>query len=116
MSYNVTVGPSTSTTVKFGIPAEYAGKTCTTVFALPAHGTMETSDYSLSGPGSLTVDGGAHGGSTFTPTENSKKTIETGPCPAGQTVTFVLSSKDGLSMNLFEDYNPCPVGIYVTAH
>ncbi|KAL9082384.1 MAG: hypothetical protein Q9159_006456 [Coniocarpon cinnabarinum] len=107
--YNITVGPSISTNVKFGIPAGYAGKTCSTVFALPDHGTMETSEYAEGGSGAIALTGGAGISSTFMPSPNSKTVVESCACKAGETVAYTLASTGTYNLNLFEDYNPCPI-------
>ena len=52
-SYFGEVSSTTSTIFNFDIPAEYAGKQCTLVFMFPEKKDLTTSDYTMSGSGSL---------------------------------------------------------------
>lgn len=35
-------------------------------------------------------------------------------CPAGQRVAVEISSTEGLALHWFQDYNPSPIGLYIT--
>ena len=41
--------------------------------------------------------------------------VEPVPCPAGTSESFVLKSTGGVDLEYFEDYNPCPLGLFVVA-
>jgi len=41
--------------------------------------------------------------------------VATGDCKAGTTQSIELSSKGGLSLHFFEDYNPSPLGLFMTS-
>ncbi|THZ78727.1 hypothetical protein D6C84_08134 [Aureobasidium pullulans] len=114
--YNITVKRDTKTDVVFDIPQVDAGKTCNTYFTLPNRSDLETSDYSLS-----LVDGAKinviKDGKTitsFTPQPNNAYLIESGKCAAGQSVAYTFSTGDSIELNLFSDYNPCPLGAFIT--
>ncbi|KAI9665174.1 MAG: hypothetical protein M1831_002184 [Alyxoria varia] len=128
-SYHGYVSPTSTTILTFDIPPSLSGRTCHAYFALPKHGQMETSEFTLSGSGSfefaeLAGPALAHGlkpadipaterhlGS-WTPTEGSVHEVASGMCNAGGRVTFSMASK-GLNFSWFQDYNPCPIGLYI---
>jgi len=40
--------------------------------------------------------------------------ISTFSCPGGQTVAFEMKNSGSTDLNFFEDYNPSPLGLYIT--
>ncbi|CAK4029768.1 glycoside hydrolase family 17 [Lecanosticta acicola] len=131
-SYNGTITPTESTIFNFDIPASYAGKTCSLVFLFPNQKDLQTSAYSFNGKGGLKIEelsGPADAGTTYA---NAPKaagvtasitslvpgnsyTVFSHACGAGQRVAFEFESTGGLELNFFEDYNPSPLGAYITA-
>ena len=130
-SYNGTISPSTSSIFNFDIPASDSGKTCTLVFLLPTQNKLTTSAFSLSGTGGFDVallkspatvqttynsvpaiakDLG--GPSSVTP--GSEYVIASGSCPAGSRLGYQVSATGSLNLNYFQDYNPSPIGFYIT--
>lgn len=130
-SYNGTISSTVSTIFNFDIPASDAGKTCSLVFLLPQKSQLETSDYTFNGQGGLKITGLSSPATEQTtyssvPAANSltgsipsvsagnSYVVLTESCPAGQRVGFEFSSTGGLELNFFEDYNPSPLGVYIT--
>ncbi|KAK3647662.1 hypothetical protein LTR56_007891 [Elasticomyces elasticus] len=129
-SLNGYASPNVSSLFNFEIPASDAGKMCTLKFILPAEGTMETSSYELSGSGHFNfaaLKGSANKDMTYGSAPAVKKymksiamvpgnayTIDEFKCPAGEQVAFSMSSTGSASLIYFQDFNPCPVGLYIT--
>lgn len=44
----------------------------------------------------------------------SSYNIATFPCPANSAVSFELKSVGGTALTYFQDYNPSPIGLYIT--
>ena len=77
---------------------------------------METAEYAMTGEGALVISGGGVEDETeLTTDESSKSTIETYPCVPGSQIQYTLDSKDDLSLDFFEDFNPCPLGLFIVA-
>ena len=130
-SYNGTFSSSVSTIFNFDIPPSDAGKTCTLVFLLPDLKELETSSYTLTGSGGIDVKGlqgpadqsttynNAPAGSSDCGSVNgvapgNSYTIASGPCASGQRIAYEVSATGGLDLNYFQDYNPSPLGMYIT--
>ncbi|RQM05652.1 hypothetical protein DH86_00003451 [Scytalidium sp. 3C] len=129
-SYNGIISSNTSTIFNFDIPQTYSGKTCSLIFLLPQKSQLETSSYTYSGSGSIDfaqLSGPATQSTTwnnapkvsndfgtFTITQGSSTLVKSFQCPAGQTVTYELSAKGDTDLNYFQDWNPSPIGLYVT--
>ncbi|KAM0705646.1 hypothetical protein Q7P35_007006 [Cladosporium inversicolor] len=130
-SYNGQINSTTSTIFNFDIPQDYKGKQCSIVFLFPNKKDLETSSYEFGGSGSLDVTELSTGASQKTSWSNAPSVkkdlgsialqpgnsyvVATGDCQAGTTQSIELSSKGGLSLNFFEDYNPSPSGLYITS-
>ena len=41
-------------------------------------------------------------------------TISSGPCAAGQRVGYEVSATGSLALDYFQDFNPSPIGLYIT--
>lgn len=130
-SFNGTFSSTVSSIFNFDIPASDAGKTCTLVFLLPTQGELTTSAFSLSGSGGLdvallsspateqtsydtvpSIDKDYGGPSSVTP--GNEYVIASHPCPSGQRIGVEVSATGTLDLNYFQDYNPSPIGLYIT--
>ena len=131
-SYNGTISSAVSSIFNFDIPASDTDKLCTLVFFLPTQGELTTSAFSLSGSGGFDVarlSSPATQSTTFnnkpsvakdlggpsSVTPGNEYVIASGPCYAGQTVAYEISATGGLELNYFQDYNPYPIGLFITA-
>ncbi|KAH0010052.1 hypothetical protein KCU80_g21278, partial [Aureobasidium melanogenum] len=112
--YNITVNKDTKTDVGFDVPQGDAGKTCSTYFSLPKASDLATSGYSLSGSGMINVSKDGKVIYSFAPQPGNAYMIESGACAAGKFVTYTFSTTDSVDVNLFNDYNPCALGAFVT--
>ncbi|KAH0109948.1 hypothetical protein KCU60_g6578, partial [Aureobasidium melanogenum] len=112
--YNVTINKDTKTDVGFDIPQGDSGKTCSTYFSLPKASDLATSGYSLSGTGMINVSKDGKVIYSFAPQPGNAYLIESGACAAGKFVTYTFSTADSVDVNLFNDYNPCALGAFVT--
>ncbi|KAI0864844.1 ubiquitin 3 binding protein But2 C-terminal domain-containing protein [Xylaria cubensis] len=122
-----------STAFNFDIPQSDSGKTCNLVFYFPTQSQLETSSYTFSGSGAVEfgrlsspVTKGtsysnlpniaqSYGQKSVTP--GSGHTISSFACPAGQIVAFEMKAAKGdasTSFRYFQDWNPCPIGLYIT--
>jgi hypothetical protein len=113
------------------MPQDYKGKQCSLIFLFPNKKDLETSSYDFSGSGSLDFTALSTAASQKTSWSNAPAVkmdlgsiaiqpgnsyvVATGDCQAGTTQSIELSSKGGLSLNFFEDYNPSPLGLYITS-
>ncbi|KAF2088791.1 hypothetical protein K490DRAFT_72501 [Saccharata proteae CBS 121410] len=133
-SYNGLINPTVSSIFNFDIPSIDARRrgthTCSLIFMFPEQTQLVTSSFSLTGPG--TVDfallqdpaseettwdsapavGTDYGSTTVQP--GSSYTVATFPCPAGQRVGVEMNSGNGTVLEWFQDWNECPIGLYVT--
>lgn len=129
--YNGTFSSTVSTLYSFDIPPSDAGKTCSLVFLLPNLQDLQTSSYTLSGSGGIDVKGlqsPADEGTTYNNipatsgevgsvpnvASGNSYTIASGPCASGQRIGYEVSATGGLDLNYFQDYNPSPLGLYIT--
>ncbi|KAI7204993.1 hypothetical protein D0869_00276 [Hortaea werneckii] len=129
-SYNGQINGTTSSVYNFDIPQSYEGQTCSLVFLFPKKSDLETSDFTFNGEGSISVDhlssaamqsttynscpkSAEHAGD-FSPMPGNSYVVSTGDCAAGTTQSYELSASGGLSLEYFQDYNPSPIGLYIT--
>jgi hypothetical protein len=130
--YNPDFSPSKSTIFTFDVPASYAGKQCSLVFLFPKKSDLQTSDFTTSGSGGLSFDllkspaplsvsyatcpaVMSHLGDVPSAMPGNSYTVNSYACPAGTTQSVLVSSTGGLSLNFFEDWNPSPIGVFITA-
>jgi hypothetical protein len=129
-SYNAYVSDVKSTIFDFHIPESYQGKTCSLFFMLPNHEDLETSNYSLSGQGSVHFDALFKTATTETTYANQPSKalhlndfplaagttywVADHPCPGGESVAFEMSGS-GVDLEYFQDWNPSPIGLYIRA-
>lgn len=129
-SYFGELSPSQSSIFNFDIPSADKGKTCSLVFMLPRQSELQTSSYSMTGDGRLrftALAGAASTGTTYgnkpakkhdikevTVSPGNGYVLSTFACPAGQQVTVEVSSVHDAKLKYFQDYNPAPIGLYIT--
>lgn len=120
----------------FDIPANTTTCHCTLEFLFPNQNQLTTSHFDFSGPGTFTFDADVPGPNSYAvdgmtcynnaPPRGAKATatktitmqpgnaytIFSGPCVPGRGSVTV----SGLDSNFtwFEDWNPCPLGLYAT--
>ncbi|EFZ02346.1 UBA3-binding But2 family protein [Metarhizium robertsii] len=124
------VTSSISSIFNFDIPAADAGKTCTLVFLFPRQDQLTTSSFTFSGDGKIDfslLNSPATQGTTWnnqpgkktdygitTVAPGNSYTIASFPCPAGQAIGFEMSDCGNTNFRYFQDYNPSPIGLYIT--
>ncbi|CZT20316.1 related to GPI anchored cell wall protein [Ramularia collo-cygni] len=129
--YNATISPEKCTIFNFDIPSSYSGKKCSAVFLFPEQSQLQTSAYTFSGSGELVfseLSKPADQKTTFNNVPSKKGdlasiaikpgnsyTVSSGSCAAGTTQSIEVCSAKGLSLEFFEDYNPSPLGLYITS-
>ncbi|OJD36808.1 gpi anchored cell wall protein [Diplodia corticola] len=123
-----TVSNSTKSYFNFDIPSEYEGKTCTVKFLFPQQEQLETSSFELKGSGKVMVG--------WTKEVSNSTSFKIAPkCPKQVTGTFspghsyqlgeaecepgvmgfVIQGASDTYFRWFQDFNPCPIGLYLTA-
>ncbi|KAI5254100.1 hypothetical protein E4T42_02607 [Aureobasidium subglaciale] len=128
--YNGTVSGSVSSLFNFDIPTSDNGKTCSLVFLFPQKQNLETSSFAFSGTGGIDfamLKGPASSSTTYNNrpgvgtgygvtkvAPGNSYTIATFPCPGGSAIGFDLSTSDDTMLSYFQDYNPSPIGLYIT--
>lgn len=130
-SYFGEVSSTISSIFNFDIPESYAGQTCSLIFLFPLQSQLQTSSFTFSGSGgidfselngvatSATSYSNAPGvatdyGTTIVAPGNSY-TIATFPCPAWTTISFEMKAVGDTCLTYFQDYNPSPIGLYITS-
>lgn len=129
-SYNAYANGQNSTVFNFDIPQSDEGKTCSLVFLFPKKEDLETTDYTFNGQGSLEfaqLSGAVDESTTYsscpskqqdlgsvTPQPGGSYVVQSGPCAAGTTETVQMTAGGGLELEFFEDWNPSPLGLFIT--
>lgn len=129
--YNATISQTKSTIFNFDIPSSYSGKQCSLIFLFPQQSQLETSGFTQSGSGGLTftklnniasqsttygnVGQGQQIGSISSVSPGNSYVVSTGACAAGQTESIEVSSTNGYELEFFEDWNPSPIGVFITS-
>jgi hypothetical protein len=130
-SYFGTISSNTSTLFNFDIPSSYSGKVCSLIFLLPLQSELETSSYTFSGSGGVEIEQ-LSSKATLTTTwdtspsiesdlgefmliEGSSTLVQTFGCPAGETVTYEMLATGDTYLYYFQDWNPSPLGLYITS-
>ena len=130
-SFNGEVTADISSIFNFDIPESYSGEQCTLVFLFPEQSQLVTSSFTFSGSGAIdfaelsspatastsyaNMPSVAKDLGTVTVAPGNSYSIATFSCPAGQTIAFELSAVGTTSLTYFQDYNPSPIGLYITA-
>ncbi|OQD81038.1 hypothetical protein PENANT_c030G04659 [Penicillium antarcticum] len=128
--FNGTVTSSISSIFNFDIPQSDSGKTCSLVFLFPELKDLETSSYSFSGDGKIdfaklikpadtkTTFNNApsveHDLGDITISPGNSYVVSTFSCPAGEAVAYEMKNAGSTDLNYFQDYNPSPLGLYIT--
>ncbi|CAG8053887.1 unnamed protein product [Penicillium olsonii] len=129
-SFNGTVSSTVSSAFNFDIPSSDSGKTCSLVFLFPKRDELETSSFSFSGNGqidfaqlSAPVDESTSFSSLpsvskdfgdMTVSPGNSYVVSTFACPAGETVAFEMKGSGSTDLNFFQDWNPSPLGLFIT--
>lgn len=130
--YNAYIGGGNSTIFNFDIPSSYSGKQCSVIFLFPQQSQLETSSFTQSGSGGLTFEqlssaagldvtyNSAPKGQTqldqiSSVTPGNSYLVSTGSCQAGTTESIEVSSTGDFSLEFFEDWNPSPIGLFITS-
>ncbi|KAL2818805.1 ubiquitin 3 binding protein But2 C-terminal domain-containing protein [Aspergillus cavernicola] len=127
---NGSVTSTVSTIFNFDIPATDAGKTCNLIFLFPRQEDLETSAYSFNGDGSVqfgALESPATQSTTynnapavsqdygeFTLSPGNSYPIASFDCPAGEKVGYEMTNAGSTDLEYFQDYNPSPLGLYIT--
>jgi hypothetical protein len=129
-SYFGEVSSTISSIFNFDIPASDAGKTCSLIFLFPLQSQLQTSSFTFSGNGGIdfselngiattatsysNAPGVAMDYGTTVVAPGNAYTIATFSCPAGKTVSFEMKAVGNTCLTYFQDYNPKPIGLYIT--
>ncbi|KAI9657308.1 MAG: hypothetical protein M1821_002988 [Bathelium mastoideum] len=133
--YSPKVSPNDFCTIfNLHIPPWAHHKACTLEFLFPRREQLETSSFTYNGPGHFTFTGfpegtGARAHTTWNTRPRNGRTaprvlepgnaytIYSGSCDVGRGQTLEVSGmmcSNDTSFQYFQDFNPCPIGIYVT--
>jgi hypothetical protein len=127
-SYFGEISSTISSIFNFDIPAADTGKTCSLVFLFPNQADLVTSSFTGTGGAiDFSLLGGVatqttsfsnapvvatdYGVTTVAP--GNSYSIATFPCPGNTAISFELKSAGG-AVKYFQDYNPSPIGLYIT--
>ncbi|RYP44469.1 hypothetical protein DL768_009068 [Monosporascus sp. mg162] len=131
-SYFGEVSKTKSSVFDFNIPPSADGKTCKLVFLFPQHEDLETSSFTFSGAGELdfarlskpvdqqtsysNVPDVAEDLGQFTVKPGNAYNIASFDCPAGERASIEMANAadEDTSLRFFQDYNPCPIGLFMT--
>ncbi|EED16460.1 conserved hypothetical protein [Talaromyces stipitatus ATCC 10500] len=129
-TFNGTVTSTISSIFNFDFLPNLANKQCSLVFLFPTQDQLETSAFSFSGNGAISfseLQAPAGSSTSFSNAPQVKVdygvtnaspghsyTIATFACPAGQTVGFELKNAGSTNLEFFEDFNPAPIGLFIT--
>ncbi|OKL63341.1 hypothetical protein UA08_01156 [Talaromyces atroroseus] len=128
--YNGEISSTVSTIFDFDIPASDSGKTCSLVFLFPEQQDLETSSFTFSGDGKIdfaelsspatqsttynNAPSVAQDYGVFTVAPGNSYVISTFDCPAGDRVAYELKNAGSTNLTYFEDWNPSPIGLFIT--
>ena len=129
-SYFGEVSSTISSIFNFDIPSSDAGKKCSLVFLFPLQSQLQTSSFTFSGTGGIDFKWLSQAATQATTYNNQPgvkqdlgaKTVSPGhsyvidtfACPAGQAIAFEMSAVGDTCLRYFQDYNPAPIGLYIT--
>lgn len=129
--YSPSINQDNSTVFTFDYPTSYAGKTCSLVFLWPRQDQLETSSFTTSGTGDLifyelhdTANSATNYanaipanyiGGIKNPTPGNSYIVTTTYCKSGESDSIKVGATGDLSLSYFQDYNPSPIGLYVTS-
>lgn len=128
-SYFGEISSTISSIFNFDIPAADSGKTCSLVFLFPTQAELVTSSFTgTGGPIDFALLSGVatratsyanapavskdYGVTNVAP--GNSYSIATFPCPGGSAISIELKSAGTCGLKYFQDYNPSPIGLYIT--
>jgi hypothetical protein len=127
--YFGTINSEISSLFNFDIPPSYSGMTCDLTFTFPTQSQLQTSSFTFSGSGDIdfallskavtlqttfnTVPEVKKDYGTTTVAPGNAYKIASFACPAGEAIGFEMKSENGTELSYFQDYNPCPIGLYI---
>ncbi|KAI9662638.1 MAG: hypothetical protein M1831_002681 [Alyxoria varia] len=130
---NGQISPDVSCIFNFDIPREDEGKNCSLIFLFPKAEELETSFFNFSGSGEVDFASLKKPADSQTTYENKPDTagpyhpksllpgtsvrIDDFTCPAGERIGYIMRSGNGhppTKLEYFQDYNPAPIGLYIT--
>ncbi|KAJ5991128.1 hypothetical protein N7499_011672 [Penicillium canescens] len=128
--FNGTVTSTISSIFNFDIPQSDSGKTCSLVFLFPELKDLVTSSFSFSGDGKIDFSKLSKPADTQTTFNNAPSVsqdlgditvspgnsfvVSTFSCPAGEAVAFEMKNAGSTDLNFFQDFNPSPIGLFIT--
>ncbi|KAJ6049739.1 uncharacterized protein N7446_006933 [Penicillium canescens] len=128
--FNGTVTSTISSIFNFDIPQSDSGKTCSLVFLFPELKDLVTSSFSSSGDGKIDFSKLSKPADTQTTFNNAPSVsqdlgditvspgnsfvVSTFSCPAGEAVAFEMKNAGSTDLNFFQDFNPSPIGLFIT--
>ncbi|KAI4157364.1 MAG: hypothetical protein LQ342_008337 [Letrouitia transgressa] len=130
-SYNAHISPTVSSIFNFDIPTTYSGRDCALQFLFPTRDNLQTSNYTLSGSGGINVARLASPATSQTTYNNKpavRKDLKTipnlqpgnsyfiaaGHCSVGERISYQVSATGDLDLDYFQDYNPSPLGLFIS--
>lgn len=130
-SYNGEVSSTISSIFDFDIPSSYEGDTCTIIFLFPTQAELTTSSFTTSGSGTIDFYSLSSPATLSTTYDTCPATsgmlasisampgnsyvVSSGPCAAGQRIGVLAKATGSYALKFFEDYNPSPIGVFLTA-
>ena len=131
-SYRSHVSPTFSSLFNFDIPPSYQGLTCSLVFLFPLRASLQTSNFTFFGSGGIDVaelKAPATAKTRYSTVPafvssigiikdleaGNSYEIASGACAAGARIGYGVSATGNLDLEYFQDYNPAPIGLYITA-
>jgi len=128
--FNGEVSSTVSSIFNFDIPNSDEGKTCSLVFLFPNQQDLETSSFNFTGDGKLDFAQLSSPATQSTSFSNAPSVmndlgqfivspgnsfeIASFSCPAGQAVAFEIKNAGSTQLFFFEDFNPSPIGLFIT--
>lgn len=128
--FNGTVTSSISSIFNFDIPQSDSGKSCSLVFLFPKKEDLQTSSFSFSGDGKIDIAKLSNVATSQTTFNNAPSVaqdlgditispggsfiISTFSCPAGDRIAFEMKNAGSTDLNFFQDFNPAPLGLFIT--
>ncbi|KAL4894387.1 ubiquitin 3 binding protein But2 C-terminal domain-containing protein [Aspergillus ambiguus] len=128
--FNGTITSTVSSIFNFDIPQSDSGKTCSLIFLFPRKGDLQTSSFSFGGDGKVNVAKLSEAASVTTTFSNAPPisqnlgdimispgnsfVISTFSCPAGEKIAFEMRNTGTTDLSFFQDFNPAPIGLFIT--
>ncbi|KAH8690284.1 ubiquitin 3 binding protein But2 C-terminal domain-containing protein [Talaromyces proteolyticus] len=127
---NGEISTTVSSIFNFDIPGSDSGKSCSLIFLLPEQSQLQTSSFTFSGDGKVDISELSSPATESTTFNNAPSvehdfgeiTIAPGnsyhiasfTCPAGERIGFEIENAGSTNLTFFQDFNPSPIGLYIT--